>query len=78
MSPPRIRHAIALAALLTLSGITGCQAAARPDAFGRLNLPSSVEPAEDAPKQYRPTRKIDPEYMKHPSRWRVRLKARYA
>lgn len=63
-------------AIVALSA--GCQSPIQPGTIGRLNLPNSIEPLQDAPKRYRPEHKVDPDYMKHPSRWRVRLKARYA
>jgi hypothetical protein len=74
----RGRRCIAIAVYLAATLSSGCQSPIQPGTTGRLNLPNSVEPLQDAPKRYRPDRTVDPDYMKHPSRWRTRLKARYA
>lgn len=77
----RVGWLIAVAALLATTNLLACETAARAPSMektARLNLPSSIEPAKHAPKQYRSKPQYDPDYEKHPSRWRRKLRARYA
>ena len=77
----RVGWLIALVMMLATTNLLACQAAERGPTMGeqvRLNLPSGIEPAKHAPKQYRSQRQYDPDYEKHPSRWRRKLRARYA
>lgn len=72
------RWGVAAAVFAAATFAVGCRAPIPPDATSRLNLPSSFEPLQNAPKRYRPTHVIDPDYLRHPARWHKRLKARYA
>jgi len=77
----RVGWLIALGMTLATTNLLGCQAAERcptPGATARLNLPSGEEPANHAPKLYRAKKHYDPDFEKHPSRWRRKLRARYA
>lgn len=77
----RIGWLIGLGMTLAATNLLGCQASHCGETSirtARLNLPSGFEPATHAPKQYRSIKKYDPDYEKHPSRWRRKLRARYA
>ncbi|MCB9851857.1 MAG: hypothetical protein H6819_02075 [Phycisphaerales bacterium] len=77
----RVGWLIALAMTLAATNLLACQPAHCGEMriqTVRLNLPSGIEPAKHAPKQYRSQKHYDPDYEKHPSRWRRKLRARYA